>query len=122
MTGVIFRRNPEISSLSHAWGTAVRSPIFRERIQVRSLTNRVVRLQEAGSPSFILKPFAVRRRPLGNSATIPFSAFQSDQLSVDAIEEMRLRTWARKNYIEESQRDDLWHPVILDEMIRIDQE
>ncbi|EDL61066.1 hypothetical protein PM8797T_10109 [Gimesia maris DSM 8797] len=35
---------------------------------------------------------------------------------------MRLRTWARKNYIEVSQRDDLWHPVILDEMLRIDQE
>jgi len=81
-----------------------------------------VRLQEAGSPSFILKLFAVRSRPLVNSATIPFSAQHADRLSVDAIEEMRLRTWARKNYTEESQRDDLWHPVILDEMFRIDQE
>ena len=59
---------------------------------------------------------------MGISATIPFSAEEADRLSVDAIEEMRLRTWARKNYIEVSQRDDLWHPVILDEMLRIDQE
>jgi|TARA_R110001592_G_scaffold363345_1_gene684593 hypothetical protein len=93
-----------------------------ERIQGCSLTNWVARLQEAGSPSFILKTFSVRRRPLGISATIPFSAEEADRLSVDAIEEMRLRTWARKNYIEVSQRDDLWHPVILDEMLRIDQE
>lgn len=56
------------------------------------------------------------------SATIPFSAQEASRLPVDAIEEMRLRTWARKNYIKESQRDDLWHPVILDEMLRIDQE
>ncbi|QDT30400.1 hypothetical protein [Gimesia panareensis] len=59
---------------------------------------------------------------MGNSATIPFSTYQLDQLPVDVIEEMKLRTWARKNYTEESQRDDLWHPVILDEMLRIDQE
>ena len=59
---------------------------------------------------------------MGNSATIPFSTYQLDQLPVDVIEEMKLRTWARKNYTVESQRDDLWHPVILDEMLRIDQE
>ncbi|WP_145170188.1 hypothetical protein [Gimesia aquarii] len=59
---------------------------------------------------------------MGISATISFSAQETNRLSVDAIEEMRLRTWARKNYIEQSQRDDLWHPVILDEMLRIDQE
>ncbi|QDU06303.1 hypothetical protein V6x_60550 [Gimesia chilikensis] len=102
--------------------TTTGAPFSVRNFQVRSLTNRVVRLQEAGSPSFILKPFVVRRRPLANSATIPFSAHQTDQLSVDAIEEIKLRTWARKNYTEVSQRDDLWHPVILDEMLRIDQE
>ncbi|WP_144979773.1 hypothetical protein [Gimesia aquarii] len=59
---------------------------------------------------------------MGISATISFSAQETNRLSVDAIEEMRLRTWARKNYTEQSQRDDLWHPVILDEMLRIDQE
>tara|TARA_R110002095_G_scaffold215335_1_gene209175 strand:+ start:15900 stop:16166 length:267 start_codon:yes stop_codon:yes gene_type:complete len=64
----------------------------------------------------------VRSGPLGISATIPFSAQEANRPSVDAIEEIRLRTWARKNYIKESQRDDLWHPVILDEMLRIDQE
>lgn len=59
---------------------------------------------------------------MGISATIPFLAQETSRISVDAIEEMRLRTWARRNYIEESQRDDLWHPVILDEMLRIDSE
>ena len=59
---------------------------------------------------------------MGNSATIPFSAQETNSLSVDPIEEMRLRTWARKNYIQEPQREDHWHPVILDEMLRIDQE
>ncbi|MCH9653837.1 MAG: hypothetical protein K0U86_12150 [Planctomycetes bacterium] len=56
------------------------------------------------------------------SAILPFSAQVAERPSVDAIEEMQLRTWARRNYIHESQRDDLWHPVILDEMLRIDQE
>ena len=41
---------------------------------------------------------------------------------VDAIEEIRLRTWARKNYAPATERDEGWHPVILDEMRRKDQE
>jgi hypothetical protein len=102
-------------------GISVPENVFQECIQACSLTNWVVRLQEAGSPSFILK-ILVRSGPLGISATISFSAQDANRPSVDVIEEMRLRTWARKNYIQESQRDDLWHPVILDEMLRIDQE
>ncbi|WP_298868435.1 hypothetical protein [uncultured Gimesia sp.] len=56
------------------------------------------------------------------SAILPFSAHVTERPSVDAVEEMQLRTWARRNYIHESQREDRWHPVILDEMLRIDQE
>jgi hypothetical protein len=41
---------------------------------------------------------------------------------VDAIEEMRLRTWARKNYAPVEERDESWHPIVLDEMERKDQE
>jgi len=41
---------------------------------------------------------------------------------IDPVEEMRLRTWARKHYQPESQRDSSWHPVILDEMNRRDRE
>ncbi|MFN0199358.1 MAG: hypothetical protein ACKVT0_21620 [Planctomycetaceae bacterium] len=41
---------------------------------------------------------------------------------LDLIEEMRLRTWARKNYTPTDERDLNWHPIILDEMNRIDQE
>jgi hypothetical protein len=41
---------------------------------------------------------------------------------VDPIEEIRLRTWARKNYTPAPQRDDTLHPIILDEMKRKDEE
>lgn len=42
--------------------------------------------------------------------------------NVDAIEEIRLRTWARQNYTPVSDRDHEWHPVVLDEMVRKDEE
>lgn len=40
----------------------------------------------------------------------------------DPIEEMRLRTWARQHYTPTEQRDNHWHPIILDEMRRKDGE
>lgn len=41
---------------------------------------------------------------------------------VDPVEEMRLRTWARKNYAPVEDRDESWHPIVLEEMDRKDQE
>jgi hypothetical protein len=41
---------------------------------------------------------------------------------VDFIEELRLRRWARENYVPRSQRELSWHPVILDEMDQKDGE
>ncbi|MCA9055863.1 MAG: hypothetical protein KDA75_18645 [Planctomycetaceae bacterium] len=41
---------------------------------------------------------------------------------IDPIEEMRLRTWARRHYAPSTERDADWHPVILDEMHRKDVE
>lgn len=41
---------------------------------------------------------------------------------VDFIEELRLRRWARENYVPRNQREMSWHPVILDEMDRKDNE
>ncbi len=41
---------------------------------------------------------------------------------LDFIEEMRLRTWARVNYVPGEERDEEWHPVILDEMALKDDE
>ena len=39
------------------------------------------------------------------------------------IQELRLRRWARSNYISASQRnDEKWHPIVLDEMRIKDQE
>jgi len=43
-------------------------------------------------------------------------------IELDAVEEMRLRTWARQNYVPAEERDNQWHPVILEEMRRRDQE
>ena len=43
-------------------------------------------------------------------------------LDVDFIEELRLRRWARENYVPEDERDTAWHPIILEEMDRKDAE
>jgi hypothetical protein len=41
---------------------------------------------------------------------------------VDLVEEIRLRTWARLNYAAPEERDDTWHPIVLEEMDRKDVE
>jgi len=43
-------------------------------------------------------------------------------VSIDPIEEMRLRAWARRHYAPVSERDASMHPVVLDEMRRKDRE
>lgn len=43
-------------------------------------------------------------------------------MEVDLIEELRLRRWARENYVPRHQRERSWHPVIRDEMDRKDEE
>jgi hypothetical protein len=43
-------------------------------------------------------------------------------LDVDFIEELKLRRWARENYVPSHQRDTSWHPVVLEEMGRKDSE
>lgn len=50
------------------------------------------------------------------------SALIDREAEVDPVEEMRLRTWARRNYQPQTQRDNGWHPVVLDEMRRKDRE
>ncbi|MCS7021873.1 MAG: hypothetical protein NZ703_06615 [Gemmataceae bacterium] len=42
--------------------------------------------------------------------------------NVDLIEELRLRRWARENYVPPQMRDPNWHPIILEEMRRKDDE
>jgi hypothetical protein len=39
---------------------------------------------------------------------------------VDFIEELKLRRWARENYVPGPQRERTWHPVVHDEMRRKD--
>ena len=35
---------------------------------------------------------------------------------VDMVKELRLRQWARKNYVHAAHRKNTWHPVVLEEM------
>ena len=49
-------------------------------------------------------------------------ARRSLQSEIDFIEELRLRRWARENYVPADERDDRWHPIILEEMYRKDGE
>ena len=44
------------------------------------------------------------------------------EVDLDFIEELRLRRWARQNYVPPEQRDSARHPVVLDEMDRKDLE
>lgn len=56
-----------------------------------------------------------------NTAVLVESEVEAlDDLSF--LEEIRLRTWARKNYAPVEDRDMTWHPVILDEMLKKDAE
>ena len=36
---------------------------------------------------------------------------------LDLVEELRLRRWARRNYVPADIRAGEWHPVVLDEML-----
>ena len=47
----------------------------------------------------------------------------SEQTDTTLIQELRLRRWARANYVPADQRtDNHWHPVVLNEMERRDVE
>jgi hypothetical protein len=42
--------------------------------------------------------------------------------TADPVDELRLRRWAREHYVPTGQRDDGWHPIVIDEMRRKDRE
>ncbi len=46
----------------------------------------------------------------------------SPTTEIDFIEELKLRRWARENYVPQPKRDRTWHPVIHDEMGRKDRD
>lgn len=41
---------------------------------------------------------------------------------VDFIEELKMRRWARENYVPRDKRQRTWHPVVHDEMEKKDHE
>lgn len=49
-------------------------------------------------------------------------ALAAFEVEVDLLEEIRLRTWARANYVPPEERDPTWHPVVLEEMDARDRE
>lgn len=50
-------------------------------------------------------------------------AVDADNMTtVDPVEEMRLRTWARRHYTPAENRETTWHPIVLEEMSRRDAE
>ena len=44
------------------------------------------------------------------------------ELDLDLIEELRLRRWARENYVPPENRQRTWHPVVHEEMNNKDTE
>jgi hypothetical protein len=46
----------------------------------------------------------------------------SGVMELDFIEELRLRRWARENYVPPTRREDSWHPVVHEEMNKKDRE
>ena len=46
----------------------------------------------------------------------------SNTPTIDLIRELRLRQWARTNYVPATMRSPTWHELVLDEMRRRDEE
>ena len=47
----------------------------------------------------------------------------NDSRELDLVAELRLRQWARRNYVPtEARRDSDWHAVVVSEMRRIDRD
>jgi len=42
--------------------------------------------------------------------------------AVDLIEELKMRRWARENYVPRDKRQQTWHPVVHDEMEKKDKD
>ena len=61
-------------------------------------------------------------RPVGTLLSEERVMTSSVSAELDFIEELRLRRWARENYVPDGQRQQSWHPVVHDEMARKDRE
>ena len=48
--------------------------------------------------------------------------FSSLEAEIDFIEELRMRRWARENFVPADDRNRSWHPIVLEEMRRKDVE
>ncbi len=56
-------------------------------------------------------------------AVMPHSMhIDEESTAIDFVRELRLRQWARQNFVPPESRKASWHPVVLDEMRSRDQE
>ena len=62
----------------------------------------------------------VRRIPAPRSEDFNVSDLATPQ--TDLVREIRLRQWARRHFVPIDVRKSTWHPIVLDEMRRRDQE
>jgi len=61
------------------------------------------------------EPRRARNAAMSVSQLIQPAASRTTE-ELDLIEELRLRRWARQNYVPPRERSTGWHPVVLDEM------
>ncbi len=47
---------------------------------------------------------------------------EEESTAIDFVRELRLRQWARQNFVPPESRKATWHPVVLDEMRCRDEE
>ena len=68
-------------------------------------------------------PAAATVAPAFSHRTGPSLLGEDDAFAgVDFLTEVKLRTWARQHHCNAGARHPDWHPVILDEMERVDRE
>jgi len=57
------------------------------------------------------------RKRRNGYAVMPHSILREDESPViDFVRELKLRQWARQNFVPPESRKVSWHPVVLDEM------
>lgn len=77
---------------------------------------------EVAPPTDMIFCLKARIVPSQSLSNVEVSSMVSGVAELDFIEELRLRRWARENYVPSPKRQDEWHPVIHEEMEKKDRE
>ena len=72
------------------------------------------------------KPYILDLSPLSgeleSQLVLGDTVMSGGVLDLDFIEELRLRRWARENYVPVPDREQTWHPIVHEEMVKKDKE